>query len=175
MLPPPPPQLAGKPLIVARHMLESMTSNPRPTRAEMTDVANAVIDSADCVMLCSETSSGNFPVECVQTMSRICRNAEGAMNFSVIHSFIRDYSAKPFNSLENAAVAMAAAATEANRVGLAVVFSNSGLAAGVVSKFRPAVPLVVVSAARTLDSCGPSLLLCSRGRHLNRGSRCLTG
>ncbi|GFH12677.1 pyruvate kinase, partial [Haematococcus lacustris] len=147
-------KLAGKPLIVARHMLETMVSNPRPTRAEMTDVANAVLDSADCLMLCSETSSGAFPVDSFKTMSQICRNAEGAMNYQVIHSFIRDFSAKPFNTLEAAAVSLAAGATEANHVGLAIVVSNNGQAAAVVSKYRPAVPLVVVSTrASTLSQC----------------------
>ncbi|KAL6747633.1 pyruvate kinase [Haematococcus lacustris] len=147
-------KLAGKPLIVARHMLETMVSNPRPTRAEMTDVANAVLDSADCLMLCSETSSGAFPVDSFTTMSQICRNAEGAMNYQVIHSFIRDFSAKPFNTLEAAAVSLAAGATEANHVGLAIVVSNNGQAAAVVSKYRPAVPLVVVSTrASTLSQC----------------------
>ena len=122
-------KVSGKPVIVARHMLESMTTNPRPTRAEMTDVANAVFDSAgerppipfrthlhshhltlflttvpaDCVMLCSETASGGFPVDALITASRICRNAEAAMNYSTIHSFIRDFSAKPFNTVQAAA------------------------------------------------------------------------
>ena len=76
-------------MIVARHLLESMNTNPRPTRAEMTDVANAVMDSADCIMLCSETATGMFPVDSLSTASRICRNAEAAMNYSSIHSFIR--------------------------------------------------------------------------------------
>jgi pyruvate kinase len=211
-------KLAGKPLIVARHMLETMVSNPRPTRAEMTDVANAVLDSADCVMLCSETSSGMFPVDSLKTMHRICVNAEGAINYTAIHSFIRDFSAKPFNTLEAAAVALAAQvrggwqvfllladchwslevqplgcegrfccflhnfllhthascqpttkqhclyhtvllpsylqASESNRVGLAVVFSDGGQAAAVVTKYRPAVPLVVVtSQPHTVSQC----------------------
>ncbi|KAF5842974.1 pyruvate kinase [Dunaliella salina] len=138
-------KIAGKPLIIARHMLESMTSSPRPTRAEMTDVANAVLDGTDAVMLCSETSSGAFPADALRTMDRICRSAEAATNYGVIHSFIRDFSMKPFNTLEAAAVAQAALSTKDNAIALAVVFSDDGQAAEVVSKYRPAVPLMVVT------------------------------
>jgi len=123
-------KIAGKPLIIARHMLESMTSSPRPTRAEMTDVANAVLDGTDAVMLCSETSSGAFPADALRTMDRICRSAEAATNYGVIHSFIRDFSMKPFNTLEAAAVALAALSTKDNAIALAVVFSDDGQAAG---------------------------------------------
>lgn len=139
--------VAGKIAILEGEILESMTTNLRPTRAEMTDVANAVFDGADCILLGRETSCGSFPVESIKTAHAILQNAEQATNYSSVHSFIRDVSPKPFNTLEAAAAGVAEACIDGD-VALCIVISEKCIAADLVAKYRPPTPQIVITTDR---------------------------
>jgi pyruvate kinase len=124
---------AGRVSVTATEMLESMTHNPRPTRAEVTDVANAVMAGTDAVMLSGETSIGEYPAETVRAMARICQTIE--------EGTLSDETPVPFVGGENdVASAVAQAATEiAKNVGARtiVAFTETGSTARLISKYRP--------------------------------------
>ena len=136
--------LVGKPVVTATQMLESMINNPRPTRAEATDVANAVLDGSDCVMLSGETAAGSFPVEAVSIMASITREAESCIdNYAVMQDFIKKDMTQPMmtdiESLASSAVATAAK-TRAKAI---VCLAASGIAARLIAKYRPEQPIIV--------------------------------
>lgn len=126
----------AKPVIVATQMLESMISNPAPTRAEASDVANAVLDGADAVMLSGETSVGEYPIETVRTMSRIIRSTE--------HHELHHMAAIDWQPKTRGGVIAKAAAEVAERVGAKylVAFTQSGDSARRLARYRGAIPVL---------------------------------
>jgi len=136
--------VAGKPVIITRQMLHSMAHSPRPTRAEMTDVANCVIDGADAIMFGPETAAGDWPVETIETAANILRNTEGACNYYAMGVFVEDFTARPLSTLESAATIVAEMVADAH-CQLSVVVTNLPDAVRLVSKYRPQVPVVIVT------------------------------
>ncbi|EGF78997.1 hypothetical protein BATDEDRAFT_35493 [Batrachochytrium dendrobatidis JAM81] len=138
---------AEKPVITATQMLESMIHSPFPTRAEVSDVANAVLDGTDAVMLSGECAVGDYPVETVQMMSNICQNAESGDDFMQQPAMKHWESTKTIQQLTlghpiaNAAVS---ASDEARAVAL-IVFTYTGDMAHFVSKRRPIRPIIAVT------------------------------
>lgn len=129
----------GKPVIVATQMLESMRENIRATRAEVSDVANAVMDGTDCIMLSAETSTGKYPLQAIRTMAKIAKKTEEVMLPSAVYGRtlageIFDEMAKNLNDMINSLPLKAV-----------IVISNSTSAVESISRHRPRVPIYVVS------------------------------
>lgn len=133
---------AGKPVITATQMLDSMIRNPRPTRAEVTDIANSILDGTDAIMLSGETAAGKFPIEAVKTMATIAQRTEMDLDYS--------NKVSRMNYKDDITVANAishASCTTAFELGAAAIITptQSGSTPRMVSKFRPQAPIIAAT------------------------------
>jgi len=140
---------AGKPVIVATQMLESMAKNPRPTRAEVADVTNAIYDGADCVMLSGETAKGKYPVQVVQTMNEIIASAEHftkntmpGPNLEARERFVHGQAGRGDKSVDAAVARAAVTASEERDAAAIIVLTSHGNLPRMISAFRPNIPVL---------------------------------
>ena len=133
---------AGKPVITATQMLDSMMRNPRPTRAEVSDVATAIFEGTDAIMLSGETASGSYPVEAVQTMARIAEMIEGSLDFEDI---LKTKTVSLTNSITDS-ISFATCRTCMDLKASAIISAtSSGYTAAAVSKYRPVAPIIAAT------------------------------
>ncbi|HXZ95342.1 MAG TPA: pyruvate kinase [Dehalococcoidia bacterium] len=133
---------AGKPVITATQMLESMVNAPRPTRAEVTDVANAIFDGTDAIMLSEETSTGKYPVQAVKMMGKIAREVEGKLPYEQMLAEHGRWLEQKTDELISYSACHTAQSLEAAAL---VAFTQSGSTAGRVSKYRPRMPILAIT------------------------------
>lgn len=131
----------GKPVITATQMLQSMMEHPRPTRAEASDIANAILDGTDAVMLSGETAVGEYPIQSTETMAAICTNAEAHLPSKRLVECSEECRAVVTEAISSSAVAIA------NEVGARAIITAtmSGTTARMVARHRPSVPIVAVT------------------------------
>lgn len=135
---------AGKPVITATQMLESMIHSPRPTRAEVSDVANAVYNMTSCVMLSGESAMGEYPVECVQTMVRICEAIEGSLKYwKRFKNKERDYGNEDYEYNLNYSTCSTAMDLCAKAI---FAYTDTGRTAKMLAGFMPQCPIYVITA-----------------------------
>ena len=137
----------GKPVITATQMLESMIANPRPTRAEVSDVANAIYDGSSAIMLSGETATGKFPVECVKTMSSIAIAIEGSIRYGNRFK-MRDYDLENSTNVFNMNYAVAITAVNTNAKAI-VSYTNTGDTVRMVSSFGVGCPIIAITQNET--------------------------
>ncbi len=134
--------IAGKPVITATQMLDSMIRNPRPTRAEVTDVANAILDGTDAIMLSGETAVGKYPIEAVKTMSNIAIKTESSINYNNLFKTATSESEISVTNAISHATCTTAYDLEATSI---ITATASGYTARAVSKYRPKSPIIAAT------------------------------
>jgi len=139
--------IVGKPVITATQMLDSMQRNPRPTRAEASDVANAIFDGSDAIMLSGETAAGDYPIESVQTMHNIALKAETALNYRRI---LKERSRAVDMTITDAISQSVTHTAENLKVSAIVTPTESGHTARMISKYRPAVPIIAITFTKAI-------------------------
>ncbi|MDI3529307.1 MAG: pyruvate kinase [Thermoanaerobacter sp.] len=137
---------AGKPVITATQMLDSMMRNPRPTRAEVTDVANAILDGTDAIMLSGETAQGKYPIEAFETMAKIAEKTEAYVGYRDIIDRNIDTNVSITNAISHATC------TTARDIGAAAIITctKSGYTARMVSRYRPQAPIIATTPSESV-------------------------
>ena len=138
---------AGKPVITATQMLDSMMKNPRPTRAEATDVANAIYDGTSAIMLSGETAAGNYPIEAVETMARIALRAEADIDYAARFSTMAAHASPDVTSAISHATVTSAHDLKASAI---ITVTKSGQTARVISRYRPNCTIVGCTTSETV-------------------------
>ena len=151
---------AGKPVITATQMLDSMIRNPRPTRAEASDIANAIFDGTDAIMLSGESASGDYPLEAAATMYNIAKEAEANIDYADALNKRKESSV---NNISNAISLAACTTAQELSVAAIITSTQTGHTARMVSKYRPKCPIVAVTPSRNV----------ARGLSLNFGVKAI--
>ncbi len=131
----------AKPVITATQMLDSMIRNPRPTRAEVTDVANAIYDGTDAIMLSGETAAGKYPVEAVKVMASIAKRIEQTLDYD---RMLKEKGSKNVTVTDAISHATCTTAVDLNASAI-ITSTSSGYTAKMVSKFRPQAPIIAAT------------------------------
>ncbi|MCR3906639.1 MAG: pyruvate kinase [Tenericutes bacterium] len=139
----------GKPVITATHMLESMMYSPRPTRAEASDVANAILDGSDAIMLSGESAAGEYPIEAVLVMDTIAKAIEDSINYKDKLQNAISSSQQTIN--DAIGIAVSQTALSLNKVDVIIAFTETGGTARRMCKFRPSVPIIAVT--DSIETC----------------------
>lgn len=141
--------LAAKPVIAATQLLESMIHNPRPTRSEASDLANAVLDGVDCLMLSGETANGEYPINAVSMMAKISSEAEKMLNYSHLFDDVKSKMKKQIITAESVAASAASAALNLD-INLIICRTDTGRIARLVAKYRPEQPILACSSNQAI-------------------------